>query len=378
MAGCGRSSGKLARRWEFPERGRRLWFSLVLFAAFFASLALPASSGFSSAALAEESAASAATDASTAKDAATTPTASGEYLTRFLSGAEPQSVADLQAMEALVRDITARVSPATVGVQIGQAQGSGVIITADGYVLTAGHVSGGPNREAIFILADGRQVKGTTLGVNRHLDSGLMKITDPGEYPHVEMGDSQTLKAGHWCLAIGHPGGYQPDRQPVLRLGRILANRRDFIKTDCTLVGGDSGGPLFDLNGKVVGIHSRIGGELTANIHVPIKTYQDTWDRLVAKEIWGKSLGSTPFIGVEGERGASVARLAKVFPDKPGDKAGLKAGDTIIRFDGQPVTDFASLSALVGAHSPGDKVKLEVTRGEETIELELTIGARDE
>jgi serine protease Do len=299
-------------------------------------------------------------------------------LTRILSGGAPESVGELRAMEQLVREITARVSPATVGVQIGPAQGSGVIISADGYVLTAGHVSGRPNRDAIFILADGRQVKGTTLGINRSIDSGLMKITDPGEYPFVEMGDSVQLKAGQWCLAIGHPGGYQPDQQPVLRLGRILASRRDFIKTDCTLVGGDSGGPLFDLDGKVVGIHSRIGGELTANIHVPIKTYRDTWDRLVAKEIWGAALGSAPYIGVEGERDAKVAKLAKVFPGQPGDKAGLKPGDTIVRFDDEPVTDFASLANLVGARSPGDKVKVSVTRGEETVELELTIGAREE
>src|SRR5262249_60443961 len=95
--------------------------------------------------------------------------------------------------------------PAVVNVKIGMGQGSGVIVSADGYILTAGHVSGPPNRTVEISLADGRKVKGKTLGVNRSIDSGMIKIISEGKWPHVELGDSGALKKGQWCLAVGHP-----------------------------------------------------------------------------------------------------------------------------------------------------------------------------
>src|SRR5207237_1038368 len=91
------------------------------------------------------------------------------------------------------------------------------------------------------------------------------------------------------------PGGYQEKRTPVLRLGRVLNASEKSVTTDCTLVGGDSGGPLFDLDGKVIGIHSRIGPSIAFNVHVPVSTYADTWERLAASETWGSMFGgSTP------------------------------------------------------------------------------------
>ena len=130
----------------------------------------------------------------------------------------------------------------------------------------------------------------------RTVDAGMIQITSPRRkdargrkkpWPYVKIGESTTLKAGHWCLALGHPGGYQLDRLPVLRLGRILAARANLLVSDCTLVGGDSGGPLIDLDGKVIGIHSRIGGSLTANVHVPIEQFRQGWKRMAKAEVWG-------------------------------------------------------------------------------------------
>src|SRR5438876_11640505 len=95
------------------------------------------------------------------------------------------------------------------------------------------------------------------------------------------MGKSDELTKGEWCLATGHPRGYKPGRTPPVRLGRDLTFGNTIIKTDCTLVGGDSGGPLFDMQGRVIGIHSRIGQTLAQNMHVPVDTYRETWDRLV-------------------------------------------------------------------------------------------------
>jgi serine protease Do len=296
----------------------------------------------------------------------------------------PTSVAELRAMQKTIREVSKRVVPATVGVQIGAAMGSGVIVSEDGYVMTAGHVSGKPGRKVNIILHDGRRVKGTTLGANYGIDAGLIKINDEGKYPFVEKGGIKEVHEGQWCIATGHPGGYQQGRTPVVRVGRILAKRDRVLVSDCTLIGGDSGGPLFDLEGKVIGINSRIGGPLTANIHVPISTYNVTWDRLAKSEAWGKAshmmrgsggppVGS-PYIGVIADRTDDQAKITGVTPGSPAEKAGIKAGDIINKFADKAIGDFASLAALVRKQKPGDKISVEVLRGEETVTLELTLG----
>jgi serine protease Do len=214
------------------------------------------------------------------------------------------------------------------------------------------------------------------MGLNRSMDSGLMKIDGAADLPFADMGVSDGLKEGQWCLATGHPGGYQSDRAPVLRLGRVLLLDNSAITTDCTLVGGDSGGPLFDMDGKVIGINSRIAGPLTANMHVPVGTFKDTWDRLAKSEAWGHFPGHEPYIGVRGEQGATDAKIASVVPDSPAAKAGLLAGDVVLKIDDLDLTDFSSLSAAVRERQPGDRVKLVVKRGEETKELRIKLGKK--
>jgi serine protease Do len=303
-------------------------------------------------------------------------------LQRVFAGGAPESVADLRAMQEHVLRLTERLQKSTVGVRVGPAHGSGVIVK-DGYVLTAGHVVGLPKRDASFVLYDGRMVRGRTLGMNAEIDSGMMRLNDPGDLPAVELGDSSTLKKGQWVLALGHPGGYETGRRPVLRMGRILDIEDDLIRTDCTLVGGDSGGPLFDMQGRVIAIHSRIGQYLTANIHVPVNAYKESWDRLAAGEAWGVPLASNgPYIGVGADPDSREARVAEVHEDSPAAKAGIKVGDVIVKFGGQDIADFPALARQVQAQRPGDKVQVEVRRqmdgAEKTVELELEIGRREE
>lgn len=213
----------------------------------------------------------------------------------------PGNLAELKALEDQVQKVVAKVSSAVVGIRVGNGSGSGVIISEDGYVLTAGHVSGPPgNDKAIIILPNGKQLKATTLGKNGGIDSGLMKITDAGKYPFLEMGKSSGLKPGQWVIAIGHPGGFRINRTPVVRVGRLSFVSNSFLQTDCTLVGGDSGGPLFDFNGDVIGIHSRISNKIEENIHVPVDTFKQTWDRLVRGETWGGDLGRPQIIQTPG------------------------------------------------------------------------------
>jgi S1-C subfamily serine protease len=148
------------------------------------------------------------------------------------------------------------------------------------------------------------------------------------------------------------------------------------MSSDCTLIGGDSGGPLFDMQGQVIGIHSRIAEPLTANVHVPINAFRDAWERLRDGENWGYAPGQQPFLGVEGETGASDARIRRVFPGSPAAAGGMRDGDIVVGFAGNLVSDFASLQRYVEEQDPGNKVKIVVLRGETTVELNVALGRR--
>jgi len=292
----------------------------------------------------------------------------------------PENVEDLRAIQQQVKEVLKKVVPATVGIRAGGASGSGVIIDKEGHVLTAGHVSGSADRNVTIILPDGKTVKGKTLGANHGIDSGLIKITDKGDYPFVEMGKSSELKKGQWCLATGHPGGFRPGRTPVVRLGRILDAGRSVVRTDCTLVGGDSGGPLFDMQGRVIGIHSRIGGQITANMHVPVDTYRDTWERLVKAEVWGgfgfPNLANVPYLGIEGDPDGKEARITKIVKGAAAEKAGLQVDDVITSFDGKKIERYEDLRPQIMRKKIGDKVAVEVLRGDKTVKLEVVLGKR--
>lgn len=308
-------------------------------------------------------------------------------LTSIFAGGVPESVADLKEMESWQQLLVKRVTPYTVAVRIGRAQGSGVIISPQGLVLTAAHVAGQPGRPVEVRLHDGRAVRGTTLGMNRNVDAGMIQITDDApngaDWPHASLGritKAEDVKVGQWVMTIGHPGGYKKGRKPVLRVGRIvdvaLKVPAPVIVTDCPLVGGDSGGPLFDMQGQVIGIHSRIGEQLTANMHVPISTYAAHWDRLAKGEAWGRLPGFAPFIGVQGDMNAEDARIVEVFPGTPAARAGVAKGDVILQFDDKQVGNFDSLKRLVDQSQPGKKVQVVVQRGEQRLSLELTVGNR--
>jgi serine protease Do len=286
----------------------------------------------------------------------------------------PENVDDLKAIQSHVKTVLAKVMPAVVNVKVGPGQGSGVIVTQDGYVLTAGHVSGTPGRDCELIFPDGKVVKGKTLGWNKSMDAGMIKITEDGKYPFCEMGKSTELKKGEWCIAIGHPGGYKKGRTPPVRLGRVLGSGAALIRTDCALVGGDSGGPLFDMYGKVVGIHSRIEGPVSSNIHVPVDTYRDTWERLAKAEAWNGNAIPTARLGLLADPEVRECKVLRIEPGSAADKAGLKVDDIITGVNGKKVATFDDLRAEIEKRRPGDEVTLQVRRGEESLTLKAVLG----
>ena len=300
-------------------------------------------------------------------------------LEKLLSGEPPETIQDLKAMQERFRSLATKLVPCTVGLRVGGAQGSGVIISEDGYVLTAGHVSGQAGRTVTVILHNGKQLKGKTLGADFELDAGLIKIEDKGEWPYAEMGKSKDLGRGQWCVCIGHPGGYRPERSAPFRVGRILDNRANGIRTDCMLVGGDSGGPLFDTQGKIIGINSRIGASARSNLHAPIDAFTKGWDRMVKSETWGGNQRSSgpargdPWLGVTSDPNADNAKIGKVSENSPAAKAGIKAGDIITRFDGKDINSFQDLSRLVKQKKPGDEVEVAVLREDQSVKLKLKL-----
>jgi serine protease Do len=307
---------------------------------------------------------------------------------REIFGGKPLSgLSDLKAMQNHLRTLTEQIKKCTVGVQVGPAWGSGVIVSKDGYVLTAAHVAGRPNiTDCRVRLADGKEVRAVTLGLYRTLDAGLMKITDSGEWPHAEIADSRKLGYGQWCVAMGHPGGYQEDRGAVLRLGQVLSVSDDAITTNCTLVGGDSGGPLFDMDGRVIGINSRIAEQFYNNMHVPVSAYRErnAWDRLVKGEAWGHLPGQDPWLGVSGDTEVSAspqtkgARITKVTEKSPAERAGLLVGDLVTAFDSREIADFQALRQAVDDCRPNESVVLTVRRGNEQLNVRVRLGRKPE
>ncbi len=206
------------------------------------------------------------------------------------AAAEPPSLADLKKAQEQTRQHLDQMIAATVGIHLEDSSGSGVIVSDDGYILTAAHVIMVPGDIFEVELSDGRKVKAKSLGMDHAWDAGLAKIQKDEKWPHVKMAKDKP-KAGEWCLATGHPGGIFKDRKPPLRLGRILvvgdgSDPLAGLQTDATVYPGDSGGPLFNLQGEVIGIHSNIGLDVLENQHVPVEIYQKNWDDFVAsKEI---------------------------------------------------------------------------------------------
>lgn len=293
-------------------------------------------------------------------------------------GGVPESLESLRLLQRQQQLVAARAADCTVSIQIGPAQGCGVIITPSGYVLTAAHVAMRPRKPAVLTLADGRTVTATTRGMNRHVDAGLMKI-DPGQnggrpWSCATLGSSSNLKTGMWCIATGHPGGYERERGMVTRVGRILDVRKGSLVTDCALIGGDSGGPLFDLSGRLIAVHSRIGNDVADNLHVPIDHYDESWSRMDKGDSWGYLPGFKPALGVRGNGSDTQARVKVVTSGSPADEAGIEPGDVVERFGEIQITGFESLKNAVSDTMPGERVKVWVRREGNLVPMIVEIG----
>ncbi len=266
--------------------------------------------------------------------------------------------------------------------------GSGFILSADGYVMTNAHVVDGAD-EVIVTLTDKREYKAKIIGADKRTDVAVVKIEASG-LPAVRIGDVNRLKVGEWVMAIGSPFGLEN----TVTAGIVSAKQRDtgdylpFIQTDVAINPGNSGGPLINMRGEVVGINSQIysrsGGFMGISFAIPIDEAMRVSEQLrssgrVTRGRIGVQIGQVTrdvaeSLGLGKQQGALVTGVES---GSPAEKAGVEAGDIIVRFEGKPIERIADLPRLVGNTKPGTKSTVTVFRRGNMRDLSVVIAEID-
>jgi len=266
-------------------------------------------------------------------------------------------------------------------------EGSGFIVSADGLILTNAHVVADAQKVTVK-LTDRREFEASVIGSDAKSDVAVLKI-DAQNLPVVRLGDPRALQVGEWVVAIGSPFGFEN----TVTAGIVSAKGRNlpddtyvpFIQTDVAVNPGNSGGPLFNLRGEVVGINSQIysrsGGYQGVSFAIPIDVAMDVGRQLQAKGhvtrgrigvgIQDLDQALAESFGLDVPRGALVSNVEK---GGPAEKAGLREGDVILSFDGQAIDSAGQLPSAVAATDPGKAVTLQVWRDRATREVEVKLG----
>ncbi len=277
--------------------------------------------------------------------------------------------------------------------QVRRGQGSGFIISEDGYILTNNHVVKDANTITVK-LSDDRELKAKVVGTDPETDIAVIKV-DAKNLPFAELGDSDALRVGQWVLAIGNPFGLSHtvtsgivSAKGRTNIGLPDVQFQDFIQTDAAINFGNSGGPLINIDGKVIGINSAIysssGGYMGIGFAVPINIAKYVYKQ-IAKDgkvtrgyvgIYGKDV--TPelaeLLGAKGqEKGIVVDSILK---DGPADKAGLQKGDIIVKKDGKGIESWDSFRNEIARIAPGTKLALTVLRDGKEKDISLELGTR--
>jgi serine protease Do len=259
-----------------------------------------------------------------------------------------------------------------------RGEGSGFIVTPDGYIMTNAHVVQGAD-EVVVTLWDRREMEARVVGTDERTDVAVLKV-DGQDLPTVKIGDPSRIKPGQWVVAIGSPFGMQN----TVTAGIISATSRDlpfdgpeapppFIQTDAAINPGNSGGPLFNLQGEVIGINSQIysqsGGYMGLAFAIPIDIADNVREQLIKNGRVVRSMigvriqtvraAEAQAFGLDRPRGALVSEVSE---GGPADKAGIRPGDIILSVDGRPVESNSSLPTMISTMSPGTETELEVWR----------------
>src|SRR5690606_24579471 len=263
--------------------------------------------------------------------------------------------------------------------------GSGFLISEDGYILTNNHVVAGSS-DIFVTLTDGKEYKAEIVGTDSRTDLALVKIDAKGLTP-LPIGESKSLRKGQWVLAIGSPFGLESTVTAgiVSAINRETGDYLPFIQTDVAVNPGNSGGPLIDLAGRVVGVNSQIisqsGGFMGISLAIPIDEAMHVVTQLkdhgkVTRGRIGVQIGPVSeevakAIGLDNDKGAMVSN---VEAGGPAAKAGIRPGDVITKFDGKDINHMIDLPRIVGATKPDTNVAMEVWRKGKTESLQVKVG----
>jgi serine protease Do len=268
----------------------------------------------------------------------------------------------------------------------GLGLGSGFIVSQDGYVLTNAHVVAGDGEVTVRLADAKREFKARVIGADERTDIALLKIEATG-LPTVKLGKSEKLQPGEWVAAIGSPFGFEN----TITAGIVSATGRSlpaetyvpFIQTDVAVNPGNSGGPLMNLAGEVVGVNSMIysqtGGYMGVSFAIPIEVALDVMKQLRAEGKVTRGRLGVRIQPMTKELAQSFrlkepngALIASVEPGSPADKAGLQPGDVVLAYNGQPLEDANKLPRLVAATKPGQSATLRIWRDGKAEDVKFT------
>ncbi len=273
------------------------------------------------------------------------------------------------------------------------AQGSGFFIDADGHIVTNNHVIDGAS-EVRVVLNDGEELAAEIVGTDPETDLAVLKVERKGPYPYVEFAEDVNLRVGDWVVAVGNPFGLSGTVTSgiVSAIGRETAGGSgqftDFIQVDAPINRGNSGGPTFDLKGRVVGVNTAIystsGGSVGIGFAIPAKIAKSTVEQLIKNgSVTRGWLGvqiqdvTAEIAAALGREGADGALVVEVIEGTPAAKGGLEDGDLIINLNGQPLENSRDLTRSISALPPGAKAKLKVLRDNKEKIVNVTLGKRD-
>jgi putative serine protease PepD len=321
------------------------------------------------------------------------PTASGGSIALKSTGYDAQTiyrrdspgVVDITVTERSAKPSTSLPWPFAPTPGVAQAEGSGFVLDRNGDIVTAAHVVAGASAISVT-FGNGTTAKATLVGTDPSSDTAVIKVDVPSsQLTPLPLGDSATVTPGEGVVAIGSPFGY-PD---TITAGIVSAVGRDIqapngftipnaIQTDAAINHGNSGGPLIDGNGKVIGVNVQIATDGSGdNSGVGFAVPSNAVESVAADLVAGKPI-RYPYLGIQvGDATAmSGARVGLVKASSPAAAAGLKTGDVISAVDGTKVADADQLTGLISEHKPGDRLRLTVRRNGSVLTLDVTLGTR--
>jgi len=323
----------------------------------------------------------------------------GSHPVNTVLTSSPASPASTNATPGTVAAAAQKAMPSTVDIRVdlpqGTAEGSGVILTADGDVLTNNHVVAGSTGDIVVTLADGSQHNATVVGTAPSYDLAVIKLQGVSGLTPATLGQSSSLQVGQQVVAIGSPQGLTG----TVTTGIVSAFNRTVqvqgengtgvvyngLQTDAPINPGNSGGPLVNLDGQVIGINSAIatgGGQSEGSVGLGFAIPVDQAKR-VAQELINSGAAAKPVLGVQGNAAATAsdanggAPIAAVQAGSPAAQAGLAAGDVVTKVGNAQVQDFADLIARIGSYAPGQQVPLTISNGSgSTRTVNVTLGSQ--